>query len=161
MKKIYIISLVISVLLSCNIQKYDNQMPTDFSFRINNETDSYDSKTGVFTRKYVGKDSTVNILLTKDEMILIYEVFKKKDFMSFPNEFECDKNGGGTLPAFDTTIEIIYNGKHKSVTNTTYCDKKIEQKKSDKFNEFESEIMKIIKNKPEIKRMRNCDMIFM
>jgi hypothetical protein len=136
-------------------------MPTDFSFKIIHATNSYDSSTGIYTREYIRKDSTVNVLLTKSEMNLIYEVFKKNDFMSFPNEFECDKNGGGTLPAFDTRIEITYDGKHKTVTNTSYCDKKIEQKKSDKFDEFDSEIMKIINNKPEIKNMRDCDMRFM
>jgi len=161
MKKTLTIFISIFVFTSCTNHSYDKQMPTDFSFKIINTTDSYDSKTGIYTRQYIGKDTTVIVLLTKSEMNLIYDVFKNNDFMSFPKEFECDKNGGSTLPAFDTTIEIKYNGKHKTVTNTTYCEKKIEQNKSDKFDEFGTVIMKIINKKHEIKNMRDSHIGFM
>jgi len=161
MKNTLTIIFSIILFISCTNQKHDNQMPTDFSFKIIYETYSYDSKTGIYIRNYMREDSIVKVALTQKEMNIIYELFKKNDFWSFPNKFECDKNSVCTLPAFDTTIEITCNGKNKTVTNTTYCDKKIEQKKSDEFDEFDTEIMKIINNKPEIKNMRDCDRRFM
>ena len=161
MKKTVTIFILTIVFASCTNHKYDKQMPVNFSIKIINTTNSYDSKTGIYIRKYLNNDSVVKVALTQKEMNIIYELFKKNDFWSFPNKFECDKNSVCTLPAFDTTIEITCNGKNKTVTNTTYCDKKIEQKKSDEFDEFDTEIMKIINNKPEIKNMRDCDRRFM
>jgi len=161
MKKALTILILIIVFVSCTNQKYDKKMPTDFSFKIIGATDSYDSKTGIYIRKYLKKDSVVKVALSQKEMNMIYELFKKKDFLSFPNEFECDKNGSFTFPAVETTVEISYKGLHKRVLNTDHCDKKIEQQKSNRFVEFSSVIRKIINNKTEIKNMRNCDMIFM
>jgi len=134
---------------------------TAYTYKIIYATNSYDSKTGIYIRNYVKKDSIVKVAITQKEKNIIYEIFKKNDFMNFPNEFECDKNANTTLPAFDTTIEITYKGLHKKVTNTDYCDKKIEQRKSDRFDEISSEIQKIINNKTQIKNMRDCDIIFM
>ncbi|HET7733153.1 MAG TPA: hypothetical protein VFK73_04875 [Paludibacter sp.] len=161
MKKTLIIFISILAFISCTNQKYDKQIPADFSFKIINMTNSYDSKTGIYVRSYVKKDSVVKVVMTQKEMNIIYELFKKNDFLSFPDIFECYIFGTKTLPAFDTTIEINYKGVIKRVKNTTYCNKKTEQRKSDRFDEFSSEIRKIINNKTEIKNMRDCDMIFL
>ncbi|MEI7502235.1 MAG: hypothetical protein WCJ61_03040 [Paludibacter sp.] len=161
MKKTLIIIISIIAFMSCTNQKYDKQMPTDFSFKIINTTNNYDSKTGIYIRNYVKKDSVVKVAITQKEINIIYELFKKYDFMNFPDKFECDESGSTMLPAFETTIEITYKGLHKRVKNTTFCDEKIEQWKSDKFDEFSSQIRKIINDKAEIKNMKDCDKIFM
>jgi len=161
MKKTFTIFISIIAFISCTNQKYEKQIPDDFSFKIINTTNSYDSKTGFYTRTYVKKDSVVKVALTQKEINFIYELFKKNDFLSFPDRFECDKNSPSILPAFDTTIEITYKGQHKKVTNTDFCEKKVEQQKSNNFDEFSSEIQKILNNKTEIKNMRECDMIFL
>ena len=161
MKKTVTIFILTIVFASCTNHKYDKQMPVNFSIKIINTTNSYDSKTGIYIRKYLNNDSVVKVALTQKEMNIIYELFKKNDFMSFPDKFECDKKGSTRIPAFDTTIEITYKGEYKRVLNTDFCDKKIEQQKSDRFDEFSLEIIKIINNKTEIKNMRKCDMIFM
>lgn len=54
---------------------------------------SYDSKTGIYKRNYIGKDSSIKVDLTRDELLLIYDLFKKSDFMSFPKDFECSGKG--------------------------------------------------------------------
>lgn len=161
MRNILTIFFLIIVIISCTNHKYDKQMPTDFSFKITNTIDSYDSKTGIYIRTYIKNDSVVKAALTPKEMNIIYELFKKNDFLSFPDNFECSKFATTRMPAFETTIEITYKGLHKRVTNSDFCDKKTEQRKSDKFNEFGFKINMIIKNKTEIKNMRECNMIFM
>jgi len=161
MKKALTIFISILSFISCTNQKYDKQMPADFSFKIINTTNNYDSKTGIYVRNYLYKDSIVRVAITQKEMNIIYELFKKNDFLSFPDNFECSIFGTKTLPAFDTTIEITYKGLKKRVKNTDYCNMKKEQRKSDKFDEFSSEIQKIINNKTEIKNMRDCDMMFL
>ena len=157
----FLLTIGLFAIVNCTDKKYDKQKPNDFSFRLYEETDSYNSKTGIYKRKYIDRDSSIKVDLTQDELLLIYDLFKKSDFMSFPKDFECSKKGTFTLPAFSTTIEITYKGLKLEVTNTTCCDKKIEQKKSDKFDNFSSEIRKIINNKQQIKAMRKCDMIFL
>ena len=161
MRKTLTIFVSVLTLISCANNKYNKQMPTDFSFKIINTTYSYDSKTDIYIRHYVKKDSVVKVEITQKERNIIYELFKRNDFLSFPDNFECSKFGTSHLPAFDTTIEITYKGLHKRVTNSDFCDRKVKQLKSDRFDELSSEIRKIINNKPEIKNMKACDMIFM
>jgi hypothetical protein len=143
--------------------KYANEMPGAFSFTISKSlVDSYNSKEGIYTRVYSGKDSSVKVEFTKEEMELIYQSFKKYDFLSFPKKFECDTIGiSDRTPAFFTTIVIEYKNETIKVTNGTTCDNKVEQIKSDNFYKFSSEINEILKNKPQVKNMRETDMFFM
>jgi hypothetical protein len=138
------------------------QMSNDFSFTVIKEmVDSYDSKTGIYSRKYLFKDSSVKVELSHAELDSIYHSFKKYDFMSFPKHFECADKMDGGFPAFFYTIEIANNGFTKKVNNSSFCDKKIEQIKSDNFYKLNNDIRRILENKPQIKKMRKSDMIFM
>lgn len=159
--KTFLLIFGIITLVNCSNRKYDEQKPNDFSFIITDDSGSYNSKTGVFTRKYTKSDSSIKVELTKNELLLIYDLFKKCDFLSFPNEFACAKDGDIMLPASSTSIEITYKGLNKKVTNTDYCSVKIEQKKSIAFNKFSSEITKIIYSKDQIKNMKWSDLRFL
>lgn len=134
----------------------------NLSFKIIGDTDSYDSKTCVYTKFYSSKDSSIKIILAEKELRTIYASFEKADFMNFPNNFECfdDSIVSRNLPAHLTTIEATYNGIDKKVTNTTLCDSKKEQIKSEKFNALYSLIRRFLVNKPEVKKMRDSDLEF-
>lgn len=161
MKKTLMIFLLITSFVSCSNQKYDNKRPADFSFKFIAETNTYDSKTGSYRQKYTEGDSVIKVSVTQKELDTIYELFKKCDFMAFPNKFECDSLDGPKFPAFETTVEVTYKGTNKRVTNSDLFNKKIEQQKSNNFDEFSSAIRRIIYNKTEIKNMRDCDIVFM
>jgi len=161
MKNILPILILIIVFVNCTSQKYDNQKPADFSVKIIDDINSYDTKTGIYIRQYINRDSTIKASITQKELNMIYELFKQYDFMSFPDEFECQMITPTKIPAFETTIEITYKGLHKKVANSDFCEKKIEQLKSDRFNEFSEAVKKIINNKSEIKSAKESDMFFM
>jgi hypothetical protein len=156
-KHILPLILIISGFVACQNQKYDNVRPRDFSFKIMNETDKYDSRTGIYKRKYLSGDTTVKVDLTKDDMELIYDAFKKCDFMSFPRKFISPNC---SMPSFSTTIEISYKGNNKIVTDTDICDRKNDQRKSKKFDKFSTATWTMIRQKPQVKNMKQCDIIF-
>ena len=79
--------------VNCNENKYEMEKPKDFAFRFIDDTDSYDSKTGIYSRKYMAKDSSIKVYLTEADLRIIYDAVKDYDFMSFPNEFTCSKFG--------------------------------------------------------------------
>jgi hypothetical protein len=154
---ILLLILVIPGLIACHDQKYDIERPGDFSFRIIDKTDKYDSRTGIYKREYLSGDTTVKVDLTEDDMDIIYDAFKKYDFMSFPREFISSYC---SMPSFSTTIEISYNGNNKMVTDTDVCDRKNEQRKSKKFDKLSNIMWTMILNKPQVKNMKQCDIIF-
>ena len=162
----------------------DIKRPIDFSFKLISETDSYDSKTGIYKRRYSNFDSIMNagwaaidstlidhsytkgdssikVGLTESDWQLIYDSFLKSDFMNFPRDFECAKDADESLPAFVTTLEFTCRGVTKKVTNSSYCDKKIKQKQADKFGQLYSILHDIIINKPQIKKMKDSDLLFL
>ncbi len=153
------ILFLIWFMFSCETKK--TQTLKDFSFRIIETTSEFDSKTGKYTRQYIGKDSSVNVKLDEKEVQQIQKLIVDLDFKNFPEKFECSKNGSFTLPSFDTTIEISINGKVKKTTNTSFCDTKVQQNMADDFEKIAIEIHRILNSKKEIKNMRQCDMIFM
>lgn len=153
------IQFFIWFMFSCDTKK--TEYSKDFSFKIIETTSEFNSKTGKYTRRYIGKDSTVNVKLDDKEVQQIQKLIVDLDFKNFPEKFECSKNGSFTSPSFDTTIEISINGKLKKTTNTSYCDTKVQQKMSDNFEKITTEINRILDSKKEVKNMRQCDMIFM
>ena len=161
MKIVYSILSTILFFSSISAQdRYDKQMPKDFSFTISDDINQYNSANGIYTRRYLSKDSSIKVELTTEEIKLIYGLFKKYDFMSFPKEFECDSNGMYIMPAFSTTIKINYKTAIKQVTNSNFCNKKIDQIGADNFDKFSAEIKEILRKKSLVKKMKETDLIF-
>lgn len=158
--KIIAIIATSCLLASCNHKK-TNESYDEFYFSIAGEVDSYNSKTNIYTRSYVSSNSSVQIELSPQEISEIKKLFEVHNFISFPDQFECSENGTFTLPAFNTTIEIEHSQGSKKVTQTDYCDRKIQQKKSDKFDDLSSKIWGILKAKEQVKNMKPTDMIFL
>ena len=169
--------------IDCNVIRYESKKPKDFSFKLTSEIESYDSKTGIYTRRYLSIDSLiqtdsiesdfpsidyssfkgdppVKVDLTESDWQIIYNSFRKSKFMSFPNDFDCSEDATLSLPAFSATLEISYNGLVKKVTSSSYCDKKIEQRKASRFDKLYITIRDIIISKPQVKKMKPCNLIF-
>lgn len=135
-------------------------MPKDFSFTITVDRYKYYSESGVYIRKH-GRDSSFVAPLAHEEMSLIYDLFKKYDFMSFPLTFKTTKDASNRYPALFTTVEIIYEGERKKVMNTTSINKKVEQKRSDDFNKFCTELDKIICSNKKIRNIKYAPIIYL
>ena len=156
---VFIVLFFISTLLSFTIRK-DVSSAQEFSFSIKEATSSFNSKTGIYTRKYLDKDSSVKVTFDKNEIQLIRDMIINLNFKNFPREFKCSKFGPFTQPSFTTTIEVLFDGKLKVSTNTTLCDKKTQQKMARNFDKIAGLIHKILDSKKEIKQMESSDIIF-
>jgi len=160
------IYIIIGVVLFTNCSKYDKKMPIDFSFIIEDNHNKYNSQTGIYTRRYreirllnIPPTSSIKVELTQKELNLIYESFKKYDFLCFPEEFKCSEKGTSIFPFHFIRLKITYKGITKKVNNSTHCSDKIEQRKSDEFDEFSYGIMSIINSKQQIINMKESNII--
>ncbi|WP_422356579.1 hypothetical protein [Roseivirga pacifica] len=135
-------------------------MNNDFYFIIEGEVDSFNSKTNTFTRSYTSKQSSIQIELSNKEKSELKTIFKEVGFLNFPGEFECSEDASFSLPAFKTIIELYDGELIKKVVQTDYCDRKINQKASDLFDEISSRIWKFLNNKEQVQNMEPTDLIF-
>lgn len=156
----YII-LICIFLIGCKNEKVDDKRPEDFSFILTGNSYSYNSATCRYSVHYNGKDSTINVCLPDSGMKVIYESFKKYDFMSLPYKFTCAKKSSVSLPAFTTTLEVRYKGIIKKVSTNTYCEKKVESLKEKKFYKLCFKIGDILQRQSQIKNMPDSDFIYM
>lgn len=132
-----------------------------FLFKIKHATFKFDSKTGEYTRSYNSKDTSVVVALEENELRLIHKLVVDLDFEYFPYEFECHQYGTFRQPASVTTIEISIDGKVMKSTNTDLCDRKVQQKMSDNFDQIDKEICRILNSKVEIGHLPHSDVIFL
>ena len=152
----YSFVLLLLLILSCD----SNEVPTDFSIKVDHFGEHYDSKTGIYIRNYNFKEKSVKIFLSQKQKSKIYNLYNEIDFLSFPTEFECDTlKPGGTIPSFYFEIEVTANGIIKSSGRSSKCDKKIEIEKEKKLEMFFDEITKIIENDKAYKSLPKSDRI--
>ena len=114
MKKLIIILSIMVVCISCN--------ETNYTFKISYSSDSYDSQTGVFTRKMIGKDSVRKINLTQDQLTRINNLFTQYKFDTVKGIFPCPPFAH--RPNTVLTYVIGYNSKQlkKGITYQINCD---------------------------------------
>ncbi|TDE15399.1 hypothetical protein [Dyadobacter psychrotolerans] len=145
----------------CSEKRTDARVPDDFYFRIKTETFQYDSEHSVYTRSYAGVDSTIAVSLTSLELQEIYTEAAKFKFNDFPKEFFCTASASVELPAFVKTISIYRNGEFRESTNTTLCEPKKDQRKSDNFNKLYQRVYEILNAKKEIENISKSNLIFL
>ncbi|WPO80747.1 hypothetical protein [Flavobacterium sp. KACC 22761] len=152
--KIFYLSVLMMFIVSCD----SNRIPKDFAVKIDYFGEHYNSKTGVYTRKYNFKQKSVKILLSEKQKSKLYSFYNEIDFLSFPTEFECDTlKGGGIIPSFWFTIEITANGIIKSSGTSSRCDYKIEMEKEKKLIIFFDEIRNMIEEDKAYKSLPESD----
>lgn len=124
-------------------------------FGFENLSDSYNSKTQIFVRKYSDDTIYVRILLTKDEENSIIKSFKDNDFEYFPQEIDCTT--WGVLPKIynklfldNNEVILILN----SGSGSWFC------LKEKKFVNINSVLQNIILEKPEVKKLAPSDIYY-
>ena len=134
--------------------------PSDFRFRIDATTSSYDSNTQAFTRSYIKGDTTIRVPLSEAELQLIFDQAHDMKFLKFPREFEQADYGEFSFPSFITTIEISYNGETKKCS-VDFGSPKIELDRPRQFNELADTILEILFAKDQVRNLGKSDMIFL
>lgn len=124
-------------------------------FGFGNLSDSYNSKTHIFERKYSDDTIYVKIGLTKDEENSIIKSFKDNDFEYFPQEIDCTKWGVSPkiynkLFLDNNEVTLISN----SGSGSWFC------LKEEKFININSVLQNIILEKPEIKKLPPSDIYY-
>ncbi|MDR6194923.1 hypothetical protein [Siphonobacter sp. SORGH_AS_0500] len=155
--------LLITTFLTACQSKYGDEMPADFSFKIESVdgSSSYDSSTGQFILKYLAGDSLVYAPLTMETKRAIYQEFCKADFMRFPDEFLCNPLEEMTLPSFPTLLTINYHGESKKVYGPDKCGCIFYQWfKFKRFEELTDLIRSRIYGQDVIQKMRPSDIMY-
>ena len=93
MKRFSLIFIQFAVAVTMLNCKKSSRCPGDFRVRIDATTNSYNSGTQVFTRKYVRRDTTIRITLDEAEFQSIYDLDHEIRFLKFPPEFEQAEYG--------------------------------------------------------------------
>jgi len=144
-----------SISINCSHKyQYDENIPEDFSFMIHGWC-YYDSSTG----RCLYKDTTVIVNLNENDMTIIYDAFKKSDFLSLPDIFECAKYGTSSLSLpmpdfYGKTIWFTYKGITKMVEDPIECSKKTKQKEYKRFKKVDDALYEIINNKDQVKKIK-------
>ncbi|WP_185668532.1 hypothetical protein [Chryseobacterium bernardetii] len=138
-------------LASCNGKVKWNP---DSSFGYESLTDSYNSKTHIFERRYSDDTIKIEIILTENEKGKIVKAFSENQFQSFPHEIDCST--WGTNPKIYDEL-FIENFSVKYIHNR---DERWFCSNGKRFNEINTIIQNIILNKPEIKKIEFSDIAY-
>ncbi len=163
MRLIQVFNILVVLTFSLGCSKYSKELPKDFSFEIIDETESYNSQSGCFTRKAVTDnftDTTVIYDLSQQDKEDIYKVLIENDILSIPKSFECASDAQFMLPAFTTTLKFQINGIAQEIKFNTSCFPKKEESEAIKFDNIVQYIRKKLLSKRIIQQLPKTEMRF-
>lgn len=149
--KLISITFVILALAGC---RSNQSVPSTFYFKLYNDIDSYDSRSGEFKRAGSGKtliDTTVQADLTQQERQFIYEYMIAQKADELPADFPCTPTSNGVIPAITVTLEFTMNEGAKKSIYSYGCTDKVDSSAAKRFINITSKITAIIVSKPSIK----------
>jgi len=161
MKIITIIILLIVTLLICQCKKSKKEhshFPRDFAFKYKTDAYTYNSRTQLYTRQYSDSTASLKVSLTEKELQSIFNDIQEFEFMNFPEEFECEKEGTFTVPSFTSSIVVTFNKQVKQSTNNTICTR---QTDSNNFFLMQEKIYRILSSKKEVQTLPRTDILYM
>jgi len=138
-------------LTSCSKEK---QLESNSSFRFENLTDSYDSNTATFSRRYADDTIRIKVLLNQEEKKQILLQFSQNNFQNFPSEIDCS-SWGRNPKIYD---ELILN--NHAVKYIHNVDQGLFCLKGKKFNHISTLIYEILMHKPEVKKLEMSDISY-
>lgn len=146
--------LIFSLLLICCGEK--KILNSNYSFEYEDLFNSYNSKTGIFKRKYYDDTVRIKIVLTKEEKERILMSFVENKFENFPNEIDCSKWGYNPqhydyIKLNNHNVKYIYNG---SGDIGWFCPT------GKRFNRISNIILDILLRKPEVKKLKPSDIYY-
>lgn len=147
-----LIVLILSILsISCEKKKVFNPKS---SFGFENLSDSYDSKTNIFTRRYQTDTVSIKLYLNKSEKNKILQSFYNNDFSDLPNIIDCSKQGSNPI-LYD---KIVFNSAIKEHIYTDndnwFCSD------GKKFSKIYSILLEIVMNKSEVRRLKRTNIYY-
>ncbi len=123
------------------------QLEPNSSFGFEDLTDSYESNTAIFTRRYYDDTIRIKVKLSLDEKKQILKSFSENNFQNFPDEIDC--SNWGTNPKISDEL-TLNNHKVKYIHNINiglFC------LKGKKFSKISILIKNILMNKPAVKKL--------
>lgn len=140
-------------LTSCS-EKDKQDSHTTFGFR--NLSDSFDSKTGIFTRRYSEDSAQIKLVLTENERTKILKSFAENQFQYFPREIDCSSwryhpTKYDYINLNDKTVRYTYNGLGNE---GFFCIK------GKRFHKVSKVIQDVIMNKSEVKKLKPSDVYY-
>lgn len=150
-KNIVILIFVVILLSSC-VEKPVVNMDNHFGFE--NLSDSYDSKTQTFKRRYSDDTIVVKIALTPHEKEKILNAFSENNFHNLPDELDCTSTGSSPvmydkLILQDKVVTYIYNAQ-----KSYFCSQ------DEEFTSIYDLLVDIVNNKKEIKELLPADIYY-
>lgn len=160
MKKVFYLSLIICFTSCINkelVYEYDKKMPDSFEFYYADFTDSYDSKTNTFTRKYLGSTiREVKNVLSYEEKEDIYRFLTKYDFLSLPEKY-TDISNVVIMPSFPETLQFNYKNEQLKIEEKIFENGKYAEKEYKKLVKIYYYIRDKVNSKEEIKSLYESD----
>jgi hypothetical protein len=150
-KKIIIVYILIFFSVSC---KKDEGLYSYKSFGFEDLTDSYNSGTGVYKRKYSNDTIEIKIVLTKEEREIIIKSFSGNNFFELADKINCKLWGN---PVY---YDILFLDNHIVSYENSFSEDKWFCPSGKRFNEINTLMQKIIFNKQEIKKLKPSDIAY-
>lgn len=143
---------IITLLMSCNIEKKSIDIDKTFGFKT--LTDEYDYSKGIFIRRYNDSIVLVDIILNNEEKEEIKKLFVENYFLELPQKIDCSKMG--VKPEIN---DKIYWG-NKRVNYIHNMEDRLFCMKGKRFDRIKNGMMKIILNKKEIRDLEYSDIFY-
>lgn len=118
-----------------------------------NLSDSYDTQSNIFERKYSDDTIKIKLVLTTDEKNIIIKAFNDNDFCKFPDEIDCKTWG---------VSPIVYNQLTLGNKNVMYIHSNSSWFcfNGNKFSKIQEIFENIVNNKEEVKRIPESDIFY-
>jgi hypothetical protein len=126
--------------------------------------DSFDLKNMKFQRKYVERDTIIDLNLTSEHLRNIYDILVRNKITELESEDFSNKCPSYMIPSFTDRLVINYaNKKSLFVWGGSYIDCKDEESRWNTFNlnKALSEINAVIDNLPEVSELEQSDIIYL
>lgn len=126
--------------------------------------DSFDLKNMRFQRKYLERDTIVNLSLTTEQHKSIYDILVRNEITELESEDFFNKCPSGMIPSFTNRLVINYaNKKTQFAWVGSYNDCKDEDSRwsTFKLDNALTEIKKIIYKLPEVSELEQTDMMYL
>ncbi|WP_370901576.1 hypothetical protein [Chryseobacterium gossypii] len=147
-------SIVCYLLLSILLISCSQKLNPNSAFGYKDLTDSYDSKTSLFTRDYGDDIVKVKITLRQDEKEKIIKTFSENRFQNLPSEIDCSRWGFhpqiyDELFLDNYSVKYIHNSEDRWLCPS-----------GKRFDKIHTVMRDIILNKPEIKKLEPSDIAY-
>jgi len=139
-------------------------MPDDFNFSYSFDFfDKFSSFDSTYKRSYNFHDTTIRVVLSREEKQLIYAAMIENDLWQLPVDFEAlnTKDMKCIYPSSTDELWVAMNGKVKKIKFDHSCSPKKDPDAVIKYSRIILEIVHIIRNKKEVQKLPSTDIMIL